>query len=141
MCLICLISIFFHDLYESTVQEDGCCNNSGTICIPSEMKKNLLLTHLCFADDSMVFAGGTKRSMEGVISVFNEFARYSWLKISLENSSLFMVGISQNTSDQILLNFSFEVGLLHVRHLGLPSMTEGIKSHDYLPLRKSNEGL
>lgn len=72
--------------------------------------------------------------MEGVISVLNEFARCLRLKISLEQLKLFRTGTSQNTSDEILLNFPFEVGSLLLGHLGLPLMTKGMKSHDYLPL-------
>lgn len=32
--------------------------------------QSLSLTHLCFADDLMVFVEGTKYSIEGVLSVF-----------------------------------------------------------------------
>lgn len=49
--------------------------------------KNILLTHLCFADDLMVFTDGTKRSVEGVLRIFEEFATMSGLKISLEKSN------------------------------------------------------
>lgn len=35
--------------------------------------KNIDLTHLFFADDQMVFAEGNKRSVEGVLKVFEEF--------------------------------------------------------------------
>ena len=32
------------------------------------------LTHLCFADDVLVFSYGKKRSIEDIMSVFKEFA-------------------------------------------------------------------
>lgn len=35
--------------------------------------KAISLTHLCFADDLMVFAEGTKESIEGALAVFKEF--------------------------------------------------------------------
>lgn len=35
--------------------------------------KRLSLTHLCFADDLMVFVEGSKRSIEGALSVFEAF--------------------------------------------------------------------
>ena len=47
--------------------------------------KNIGLTHLCFADDLMVFVDGQRRSIEGIIHIFQEFAGRSGLKISLEN--------------------------------------------------------
>ena len=37
--------------------------------------KNIDLTHLCFADDLMVFADSTKISVEGILEVFEEFIR------------------------------------------------------------------
>lgn len=55
--------------------------------------KNLNLTHLCFADDLMVFAEGTTRSVEGILKVFEEFDKMSGLEISLEKSTLFMAGL------------------------------------------------
>ena len=45
--------------------------------------KSLLLTHICFADDLMVFVEGSKESVEGVLSVFDEFAVWPGLKISI----------------------------------------------------------
>ena len=35
--------------------------------------KALSLTHFCFADDLMVFVEGSKESIEGALTVFNEF--------------------------------------------------------------------
>lgn len=61
-----------------------------------------------FADDLMVFSDGTKILVEGVISVFNEFARC--LRLKIKQLKLFRAGTSQNISDEILLNFPFEVG-------------------------------
>ena len=56
---------------------------------------SLALTHLCFADDLMVFVEGTKNFVEGVLSVFDEFAGWSGLSISLEKSTIFMGGIAE----------------------------------------------
>ena len=46
---------------------------------------SLSLTHLCFADDLMVFVEGSKASIEGALAVFEEFAVWSGLQISIEN--------------------------------------------------------
>lgn len=51
--------------------------------------KNVQLTHLCFADDLMVFVDGRKRSVERVISIFDGFAEISGLRISVEKSTLY----------------------------------------------------
>lgn len=52
--------------------------------------KSIELTQLCFADDLMLFANCTKRSVEGILDVFEEFDKMTGLKISLEKSTLFM---------------------------------------------------
>lgn len=42
--------------------------------------QGLRLTHLCFADDVLVFSDGKKRSVEGMLEVFRQFADLSGLK-------------------------------------------------------------
>lgn len=46
--------------------------------------KNIDLIHLCFADDLMVSADGTKRSIEGILRVFEDYDNMTGLKISME---------------------------------------------------------
>lgn len=96
--------------------------------------QNILLTHLCFADDLMVFTDGTKRSIEGVLQIFEEFSVASGLKISLEKSTLFVAGVSSNDEEDIHSAFPFTSGQLPVRYLGLPLLTKRMTVHDYLPL-------
>ncbi|XP_013608171.1 PREDICTED: uncharacterized protein LOC106314918 [Brassica oleracea var. oleracea] len=96
--------------------------------------KSLSLTHLCFADDLMVFVEGTKESIEGVITVFDNFSTWSGLMISLEKSTIFMAGIPDHTQTLILTNFPFAKGKFPVRYLGLPLMTKTMTKQDYLPL-------
>ena len=96
--------------------------------------KNVSLAHLCFADDIMVFSDGKKRSVEGTLQVFEEFAKISGLKISLEKSTLYMAGITQENQRAILMNFPFAAGQLPVRYLGLPLLTRKMTVADYTPL-------
>ena len=78
------------------------------------------LTHLSFADDIMVFTYGRVRSIQSIMEVFDYFARVSGLSISMEKSTIFYAGISDE-DEQILLNqFPFTSGTLPVRYLGLP---------------------
>ena len=95
--------------------------------------KNIMLSHLCFADDLLVFTDGTKRSVEGILTVFKEFASISGLKISLEKSTLYTAGIQENTKEDILRTFPFSSGQLPVRYLGLPLLTKRMTVRDYLP--------
>lgn len=96
--------------------------------------QSLALTHLCFADDLMVFVEGSKESIEGVLSIFDEFATWSGLSISLEKSTVYMAGISAGERRMILTDSPLAVGELPVRYLGLPLMTKAMAKQDYLPL-------
>lgn len=55
---------------------------------PHPRCQSLQLTHLCFADDLIVFVEGTKCSVEGALTVFDEFELWSGLSISLEKSTI-----------------------------------------------------
>ena len=98
--------------------------------------QNIMLTHLCFADDLIVFTDGSKRSIEGVLRIFEEFAEASGLKISLEKSTLYIAGTTSNEAEDILKDFPLVSGQLPVRYLGLPLLTKRMTVHDYLPLVK-----
>lgn len=93
---------------------------------------SLSLTHLCFSDDLMVIVERTKESVEGALSVFDDFAAWSGLRISLEKSTIYMAGVLDDEKRRILTNFPFEEGELPVRYLGL--MTQFMKQQDYQPL-------
>ena len=96
--------------------------------------KNIDLTHLCFADDLMVFTDGTQKSIEGILGVFEEFDKMSGLKISMEKSTLFMAGNETQRNKDIQNQFQFAEGKLPVRYLGLPLLTKNMTVNDYLPL-------
>jgi len=95
---------------------------------------NLHLTHLCFVDDLLVFTYGRKSSMEGTLNIFIQFAEISGLQISLEKSTLYMVGVKASDKEAILHAFPFAYGALPVRYLGLPLLTKRMTSNDYTPL-------
>lgn len=82
--------------------------------------KNIDLTHLCFADDLMIFADGTKHSIEGILRVFEDFDKMSGLKISREKSVLFMAGMATQIEDEIVGQFQF--------------VTKNMTVLDFLPL-------
>lgn len=102
--------------------------------------KSLALTHLCFADDLMVFVEGSKQSIEGALSVFKDFESWSGLSISLEKSTIYMAGVKEAEKRSVLTNFPFAVGELPVRYLGLPLMTQVMRKQDYLPLMEKIRG-
>lgn len=96
--------------------------------------KNIDITHLCFADDLMVFTDGTRKSIEGILTVFDRFDRMSGLQISMEKSILFMAGGTDQKREEVQNQFQFASGTLPVRYLGLPLLTKRMTVNDYLPL-------
>ncbi|XP_010451229.1 PREDICTED: uncharacterized protein LOC104733344 [Camelina sativa] len=85
--------------------------------------QSLNLTHLCFADDLMVFIDGKKQSIEGVLEVFTDFATHSGLHISIEKSTLYMAGVSPEHKEEILNQFPFEYGRLQLLQSVIFSLT------------------
>lgn len=92
------------------------------------------LTHLCFADDILVFTKGTTESLLGILETMKRFATMSRLHINATKSSIFASG--SNVSD--LLDTSealhIRVGTLPICYLGMPLTTKSLTSHDYEPL-------
>ncbi|XP_013614140.1 uncharacterized protein LOC125586066 [Brassica napus] len=82
----------------------------------------------------MVFVEGTKESIQGALAVFDTFAEWSGLTISIAKSTLYLAGFSENEMNNILSNFPFAKGDLPVRYLGLPLMTKVMRKQDYFPL-------
>jgi len=82
----------------------------------------------------MVLSDGKIRSIDGVVRVFNDFALWSGLRISMEKSTLFLAGTSATAHQTITSTNPFSVGTLPVRYLGLPLVNKRLSAADYLPL-------
>lgn len=82
----------------------------------------------------MIFSDGKKQSIQGILQVFKDFADCSGLQISLEKSKMFLAGVDEVSQTEILAAFSFELGTLPVRYLGLPLMSKRMTVSDYTPL-------
>lgn len=80
----------------------------------------LLLTHLCFADDLMVFTYGDVPSVSILKEALDDFANYSGLRPSLAKSSIYLSNVHGDTKDAILSFLPFQVGSLPFRYLGVP---------------------
>ncbi|KAL9308369.1 putative RNA-directed DNA polymerase [Arabidopsis thaliana] len=96
--------------------------------------KELSLTHLSFADDLMVLSDGKVRSIDGIVEVFDIFAKFSGLKISMEKSTIYLAGVTEDVYHEIQNRYQFDVGQLPVRYLGLPLVTKRLTATDYSPL-------
>lgn len=91
------------------------------------------LTHLAFADDLLIFAGGDSDSMKVVADSLEEFTLTSGLKINMNKSNIFMGGVRPFEQQQILDLFGFPMGTLPIKHLGLPLASRKLNIH-YSPL-------
>lgn len=80
------------------------------------------LTHLCFADDLLIFTEGSLESVQNVLQVLQEFHQRSGLAVSVQKSSFFASGLSQQECDLITFSTGMPLGTLHVRYLGGPSL-------------------
>lgn len=96
--------------------------------------QNLGITHLCFADDIMVFTDGTIRSIARVIENFDKFAEMSGLRINLEKTTLYLDGVTDSDRQAIAASFPISLASLPICYLGLPLLTKRMTQSDYFPL-------
>lgn len=92
------------------------------------------LTHLCFADDILVFTDGSANSLKGVLEVMKQFADISGLCINVAKSSIFATGQSITPLMSEATSTGITVGTLPVRYLGMPLTTKALTRPDYEPL-------
>lgn len=57
------------------------------------------LTHLCFADDLLIFCDGTVESVNCILDVLRDFQSRSGLAISMEKTSIFTTGLKPHEID------------------------------------------
>ncbi|GKB36272.1 RNA-directed DNA polymerase, eukaryota, reverse transcriptase zinc-binding domain protein [Tanacetum coccineum] len=96
--------------------------------------KSLKITHLCFADDLLVFCNGDQESVKVIKESLDEFSGVSGLVPNMQKSTVFFGGLS-NAEQQVILNIiPFTMGKLSVRYLGVPLITKKISIHDCKPL-------
>ncbi|KAE8668369.1 hypothetical protein F3Y22_tig00112343pilonHSYRG00209 [Hibiscus syriacus] len=97
--------------------------------------KRIQLTHLCFADDLLVFCHGSLDSVLGVKSTLEKFYEFSGLKLNVSKTELFACGLNQIILDQIRLATGFRMAQLPVRYLGLIIPKGFIKDVERLCMR------
>ncbi|GJV73510.1 RNA-directed DNA polymerase, eukaryota, reverse transcriptase zinc-binding domain protein [Tanacetum coccineum] len=96
--------------------------------------KNLKITHLCFADDLLVFCHGDPESVKVIKKSFDEFSGYSGLLPNLQKRRIFFRGLSSDEQQSIINIIPFSVGKLLVRYLGVPLLTKKLSISDCKPI-------
>ena len=82
------------------------------------------LTHLCFADDLLIFIDGSLESVQAVLHVLREFERRSGLAVSVHKTSFFASGLTQGDTDLIQFTTGMPMGSLPIRYLRVPLCTK-----------------
>lgn len=82
------------------------------------------LTHVCFADDLLIFIDGSLSLVQNVLQVLKEFELPSGLAVSVQKSSFFASGLTQQELDTIKASTGMHQGSLHVCYLGIPMCTK-----------------
>lgn len=92
------------------------------------------LSHLSFADDIVVFTDGTPLSLNGMLAVFQNFARMSGLCINVQKSTVFAAGRGKRTLEEAAGRAGLSTSALPIKYLGLPLTTKTMTHSDYEPL-------
>ena len=81
--------------------------------------EGILISHLLFANDTLVFCEGSQDQMPYLSWLLMWFEAYLGLRINLEKSELIPVGKVHNIED-LALELGYKAGDLPSRYLGLP---------------------
>ncbi|XP_019091180.1 PREDICTED: uncharacterized protein LOC109128751 [Camelina sativa] len=98
------------------------------------------LTHLCFANDLLIFVDGSLSSVQNVLHVLQEFEDRSGLAISLQKSSFYGGGLSEEEISLISSTTGLPHGTLPVRYLGVPLCTKKLTIQNCEPLLQQVKG-
>ena len=92
--------------------------------------KDQKITHLCFADDLMIFCHGNIASVKVIKDSLNEFAGIAGLHPNLSKSNIFFGNVNPRTKKNILDTLQFVEGKLPMRYLGIPLITTRLFVND-----------
>lgn len=82
--------------------------------------KKTKLTHLSFADDLLIFIDGSIESVQCVLQVLKEFENRSGPAISMQKTSFFASGLTDDEINRIQVSTGMSCGSLPFRYLGVP---------------------
>jgi len=96
--------------------------------------KSTNITHLCFADDLMMFCHADVDSISVLKSSLDRFSSLSGLHINLAKSSLYLSGIDASLRSCIADRIGIQETNLPVRYLGVPLISTRLTHTDCIPL-------
>lgn len=92
------------------------------------------VTHLCFADDLLLFGRGDLHSVVTIMNCFDIFAQASGLQANRGKSSIYFGGLSKKDRESIIQHTSFLHGQLPFKYLGIPLSTKKLILNQWMPL-------
>ncbi|XP_059441952.1 uncharacterized protein LOC132174291 [Corylus avellana] len=90
----------------------------------------LKLTHLCFADNLLIFSAASLRPTNIIKAALFEFEELSGLKANAAKSSVFCSGLSDRVKTLLLGELKMNEGHLPVRYLGVPLISTRLSAAD-----------
>jgi hypothetical protein len=122
----------------SSILADLTGGNSGFKFHSKCMK--MKLTHLCFANDLLIFSKASLNSIKVIKSALFEFENLYGLKANPSKSSFYYSGISDRVKHIILDDLMMKEGQLPMRYLGVPLISYRLSLVDYRALLSKISG-
>ncbi|XP_074305790.1 uncharacterized protein LOC141641011 [Silene latifolia] len=94
------------------------------------MCRALRLTHLCFADDLLMFCRGDKHSICTILRAFATFSRASGLVVNREKSDIYFNVMSNEDRLYVMRVSGFREGTFPFRYLGIPISYKRMAARD-----------
>lgn len=98
------------------------------------------LTHLCFADDLLIFTDGSLASVQAILQILHDFSLHSGLAVSVQKTSFVSSGLTQDQVDAIASTTGLTSGSLPVRYLGVPLTSQKLSLQLCSPLLQHIKG-
>ncbi|GKF84427.1 RNA-directed DNA polymerase, eukaryota, reverse transcriptase zinc-binding domain protein, partial [Tanacetum coccineum] len=102
--------------------------------------KQLKITHICFADDLLVFCHGDPSSVRLIKNSVDEFGTCSGLLPNFSKSTMFFGSISVEDQQELLKILPFAKGNLPMRYLRVPLISKGLGFKDCKSLTDKVKG-
>lgn len=92
--------------------------------------KTIKLSHICFADDLMLFCKGDVPYVQVLCECIDRFARTSGLQANSSKSALYTAGVSCDVQRSMVEVSRFSLGTLPFTYLGVPLSSKRLSAVD-----------
>lgn len=96
--------------------------------------RKLGVTHICFADDLLMFCRADLISVKLLHSAFIAFSKASGLQANPDKSTTYFAGVNTDAKQEILEYLGYDEGTMPFRYLGVPLSSKKLTLAQYLAL-------